>query len=237
MGLGDILSRSISYPFSDLKAFLIVGIIVLISDMDGIFSGLFGKDSFMTIIGVLIAIVFSIIVTGYAIDVLKKGIDHSNEIPDFDFSNNFIDGIKLLIVEFVYFLIPLIVTLILLLPFGVIGAGLDKMAGALGIWAVLVFILFIIFGIFGMIAQARFAVSRSMGDALSIGEVIADIKRIGVLNILLFIIVVAILLVVITLILGFVALIPVIGVIIVDVILGAFIVLFVNYGIGLLYSE
>ena len=74
-------------------------------------------------------------------------IDNSNEIPDFDFANNFVDGIKVLIIGLVYFIIPIIITLVLLFMFGAIGAGLDKMAGSLGIWAVFAVIIFIIFGI------------------------------------------------------------------------------------------
>ena len=219
MGLGDILSKSISYPFSDLTKFLIVGLIFVISDMDGIFYGLFGPNSFMAIIGIIIAIVFSVILSGYSIDVIKRGIDNSNEIPGFDLANNFVNGIKVLIIGLVYFIIPIIITLVLLFMFGAIGAGLDKMAGSLGIWAV------------------RFAISRSIGDALSIGEVFADVKRIGILNIILFLIVVSILLIVLSLILSVVAVIPIIGIVIVDLILGGFALLFVNYGVGLLYSE
>lgn len=237
MGLGDILSKSISYPFSDLTKFLIVGLIFVISDMDGIFYGLFGPNSFMAIIGIIIAIVFSVILSGYSIDVIKRGIDNSNEIPDFDFANNFVDGIKVLIIGLVYFIIPIIITLVLLFMFGAIGAGLDKMAGSLGIWAVFAVIIFIIFGIFAIIAEARFAISRSIGDALSIGEVFADVKRIGILNIILFLIVVSILLIVLGLILSVVTIIPVIGIVIVDLILGGFALLFVNYGVGLIYSE
>ncbi|MEE1150494.1 MAG: DUF4013 domain-containing protein, partial [Methanobrevibacter sp.] len=137
----------------------------------------------------------------------------------------------------VYFIIPIIITLVLLFMFGAIGAGLDKMAGSLGIWAVFAVIIFIIFGIFAIIAEARFAISRSIGDALSIGEVFADVKRIGILNIILFLIVVSILLIVLALILSVVAIIPVIGIVIVDLILGGFALLFVNYGVGLIYSE
>lgn len=237
MGIGDILSKSISYPFSDLTKFLIIGIGVIIVDLDTVFGELFGTESFMVILGFIIAVLFSIVMLGYSINVIKKGIDNSNEIPDFDFANNFVDGIKVLIIGLVYFIIPIIITLVLLFMFGAIGAGLDKMAGSLGIWAVFAVIIFIIFGIFAIIAEARFAISRSIGDALSIGEVFADVKRIGILNIILFLIVVSILLIVLALILSVVAIIPVIGIVIVDLILGGFALLFVNYGVGLIYSE
>ena len=174
---------------------------------------------------------------GYSLNVIKKGIDNSIEIPEFDFANNFVDGIKLLVIDIVYFLIPTVITIALLFIFGAIGAGLDKMAGSLGIWTVVAVIIFIIFGLFGIVAQARFAMSRSIGDALSIGEVFDDVKRIGIVKILIFLIVVSILLIVYGGILGIVTVVPVIGTIIIDILLGAFLFLFVNYGIGLLYAE
>ena len=41
MSLGDILSKSISYPFSDLTKFLMVGIALLITDFDAILSQIY----------------------------------------------------------------------------------------------------------------------------------------------------------------------------------------------------
>ena len=237
MGLGDILSKSISYPFSDLTKFLMVGIGVLIVDFDTIFGDIFGTESFMVIIGLLIAFLFSIVMSGYSISVIKKGIDNLNEIPSFDFANNFVDGIKLIIIGIVYFIIPLIITLVLLFVFGAIGSGINQVAGSLGIWGLLAVIVFIIFGIFAIVAQARFAISHSISDALSIGEVFEDVKRIGILKIILFLIIAFILIVVLALILSVMTVIPVIGAAIIDILLGGFIFLFVNYGIGLLYAE
>jgi hypothetical protein len=236
MGIGDILSKSISYPFSDITKFLIIGIGVIIVDLDTVFGELFGTESFMVILGFIIAVLFSIVMLGYSINVIKKGIDNSNEIPDFDFANNFVDGLKLMLIGFVYFIIPLIITLVLLFVFGAIGSGLNQVVGSLGIWA-LIAVIFIIFGIFAIVAQARFAISHSISDALSIGEVFEDVKRIGILKIILFLIVVSILISVLALILAIITVIPVIGVMIIDLLLGGFIFLFLNYGIGLLYAE
>ena len=237
MGLGDILSKSFSYPLSDLTKYLIVGIGIIICDLDASLGEILGPNHFIVIIAFIIAVLFSFVMAGYSVNVTKRGIDNSNDIPSFDFKDNFIDGLKLFVVFVVYFIIPTIITIALLIVFGLIGAGFRQMLGSLGIWAVLAVIIFIIFGIFAIIAQARFAISRSIGDALSIGEVFADVKRIGILNIILFLIVVSILLIVLGLILSVVTVIPVIGIVIVDLILGGFALLFVNYGIGLLYSE
>lgn len=214
-----------------------VGIGIVIFDLDAILSEIVGQDSFLVIIAFIISVLFSFVMAGYSLNVLKNGIDNSIEIPEFDFANNFVDGIKLLVIYIVYFIIPTVITIALLFIFGAIEAGLDKMVGSLGIWTVVAVILFIIFGIFGTVAQARFAMSNSIGNALSIGEVFDDVKRIGIVKILIFLIVVSILLIVYGGLLGIVTVVPIIGTIIIDILLGAFIFLFVNYGIGLLYSE
>lgn len=237
MGLGDILSKSLSYPFSDLTKFLMVGLGLVIVDFDAILSEIFGQDHFMVFIAFIIAVLFSFVVAGYSVSVTKKAMDNSNEIPGFDCKNNFVDGVKLFVVELVCFIIPVIITFVLLFMFGAIGLPLDKIAGALGIWAIVAVILFIIFGIFAVVARARYAISHSIADALSIGKVFDDVKRIGILKISLFIIITYILMLVLALILGVITFIPVFGTLIVDILLGGFIFLFLSYGIGLLYSE
>ena len=85
-----------------------------------------------------------------------------------------------ILVYLVYFIIPIIITLVLLFMFGAIGAGFKQIVGSLGIWVVFAVIIFILFGIFELAAQSRFAISHSISDALNIGEVVADVKRIGI---------------------------------------------------------
>ncbi|WP_407415922.1 DUF4013 domain-containing protein [Methanobrevibacter sp.] len=237
MGLGDIFSKSFSYPFSDLTKYLMVGLGMIICDLDASLGEIFGQDSFIVIIAFIIAVLFSFVVAGYTVNVTKRGIDNSKEIPGFDFKNNFIDGLKLFVVFLFYFIIPIIITLVLLFMFGVIGAGFGHIVGSLGIWAVFALIIFIVFGILGVVAQSRYAISHSIGYAINIGEVVEDVKRIGILKIILFLIVEHILLIVYVLILGVVTVVPAIGTMITDVILGGFLILSINYGVGLLYSK
>lgn len=98
-------------------------------------------------------------------------------------------------------------------------------------------ILFVLFSIFEIVAVARFADKGELGAALIIGEVIEDAKRVGILNIILFTIVAVILILILSLIAGVLALIPIIGIIVGVIILGGFMILFYNRGIGLLYAS
>lgn len=237
MGLGDVLSKSVSYPFPDLTKFLILGLSLLIVDLDAISSEIFGQDSFIVLIAFIIAVLFSFVVAGYSITITKRAMENSREIPAFDIRNNFIDGIRLFIVEFVYYVIPVIITIVLLFVFGVLGQQWDKIVLTLGIWAIVAFILFVMSGIFAVVARARYSISRSVGDALNFGKVWEDVKRIGLVKIILFLVIAYIILFVLALILGVITVIPVIGTVVVDVLLGGFIFLFLSYGIGLLYYD
>ena len=124
MGLGDIISDSVQYPFSDIQKFLIVGVISLFSGLSSLF-GNWGVDSFILItLAGIIGLIFTLMLSGYSISVTKYAINHSSQLPDLDFQNNLIDGIKALIVSIVYFIIPIIITLIFAIITGAMGAGL-----------------------------------------------------------------------------------------------------------------
>ncbi len=71
--------------------------------------------SYLAIIGVIlliIGIILALIISGYQLAILKTGIDLDDEAPAFDWKNDLINGIKLLIVGIVYFIIPAIIVLI-----------------------------------------------------------------------------------------------------------------------------
>ena len=64
MSLGDIISDSVQYPFSDIQKFLIVGVISLFSGLSGLF-GNWGIDSFILIsLAGIIGLIFTLILSG-----------------------------------------------------------------------------------------------------------------------------------------------------------------------------
>ena len=74
MSLGEIFSDAIKYPFSDITKFVIIGIISLLASLTGVFSS-FGMDGVAVQgIAAIIALIFSLILSGYALRVIKKGI-------------------------------------------------------------------------------------------------------------------------------------------------------------------
>ena len=150
---------------------------------------------------------------------------------------NLVNGIKTFIIGIVYFIIPIIIVVILAMITGVIGAGLDQVVAALGVTAIIAIIVFILFAIFELVALARFADTEELGAALDIGAVFEDVKKIGLLKIIAFVILAFIIIVIAMIISSILAVIPYIGLILSLLIMGAFIALFYYKALGLLYAE
>ena len=237
MSLGEILSDAIRYPFSDITKFLIVGILALLAGITRVLYPTGSDGSVIFILLAIISLVFAFIISGYGVAVIRNTIKNSDEIPGIDPVANIIDGIKVAIIGIVYYIIPLILVVIISFALGLIGAGLNQVSAMVIIASIIGIILFVLFSIFEIVAVARFADKGELGAALSIGEVIEDAKRVGILNIILFTIVAVILILILLLIAGVLALIPIIGIIVGVIILGGFMILFYNRGIGLLYAS
>lgn len=237
MNVVEIISDSIRYPFSDITKFLIVAVIALLAGLSSLSEPLGINNFFLVMIFAIISIIFSLILSGYGLDIIRNGIVGSDEIPAVDFMKNLIEGIKVLIISLVYFLIPIIISLIVFMFFGVIGTGLNHIGAATIVAVVIAVIAFIAFAIFEIIAIARFAKTGEFGDAFALGEVIEDVRRIGIGNIILFLIIFFVIAIIVLIVSVFIALIPFIGIAIAQLLVGGFIELFYNRGIGLLYSQ
>lgn len=236
MGLTDIFSDAISYPFSNITNFLIVGVLAVLASLSSILSSLGVQSSIILVLALIIGFIFTLIFSGYGVSVIKRTIEGSNDFPDIDLMANLIDGIKALIISIVYMIIPTIIAFALAAIFGVIGAGIDHIIATMGIASIIIFLVFVLFGIFEVIALAKFADTGSIGAAINIGEVFGDVTRIGILKIIIFIIILMILAFVVMFIIGVLALIPIIGIIIATLLAGAFLALFSNRALGLLYA-
>lgn len=237
MSVVEIISESVKYPFSDITKFLIVGVIALLSGISSILDPLGVNNFAIQALFGIVSIIFSVILSGYSLSVINNGISNYDEIPMFDFVKNLVDGIKVVIIGVVYFLIPIIITLIFALITGAIGAGLDHMFAALGFTVIISILLFIIFSIFELVALARFAKTDDFREAFNFGAVMEDIKNIGFVNIIVFLILATIVIIVVGIIAVILAFIPIIGYVIAEFLLGGFFTLFYYRGVGLLYSR
>ena len=237
MSLGEIFSNSIRYPFGDITKFLIVGILAMLVSLSQLIQYYGFDNAGVLAIGGIISLLLAILLAGYSVSVIKRGINHSDEIPDIDPKKNFIDGLKSFVISIVYLIIPFLIMMVIGFVTGVIGASINQFTPAMAIIAVVGIILFLVFGLLEMVAISRFASSGVWGDALSLGAVWNDAKSIGIFKIIAFLIVVLIIAVIASLIAGLLAVIPYVGLLIGQILVGGFSVLFFGKAIGLLYSE
>lgn len=121
MEILEIIKEALVFPSNNLDKLAIYIVLTFVVGLlfvgGGIFVALGLLDSsFSSIIGVLLfilGIIASFVISGYQLGILKSGIDHVDDAPEFDWKNDFINGIKLLIVNIVYFIVPAIIVLII----------------------------------------------------------------------------------------------------------------------------
>lgn len=123
MNLTGIFKESICYPFSDLAKLIILGVLLFVPTIVGVITQQF-PNAVLAVVTAILVIIFGFIVEGYSLSVIRDTIADSNAIPDFEWKNNFIDGLKLFVVEIVYGIVLAIIFAIVL---GLTG-GLDLLS-------------------------------------------------------------------------------------------------------------
>lgn len=263
MGVTDIIKDAFLYPIHDYKNWLIAGILFLIMAVVMRLMSVGGAVSIILAIVFLILIIFML---GLGIDVERQTINGSDIIPNPNPVINFKDGIKSIIVQFLYYLVPLIITVILAFVTGVFdvihrillyqstlssitgfGSGITSQAVSPGLFRELImsslttiligFIFFVIFSFLLIIGQARLAETGSIKEALNVGEVTHRIGEIGIGKLIVYVILGGICISIISMISVIFNVIPYVGMMISYFIFMSFIFLFSMRGNALLYKK
>lgn len=235
MELGEILSDALSYPFQNIKALVIYAILGIIlgiaiaGTLGGIMAGM-AADNVLAVlgsgvIGIVIALLIGFIITGYELDIIKYGIERDYGAPGIDFIRQFFNGVKFFVVNLVYMIIPIIISAILAVIFQHWLSGL------------LTAIISIIFAFALMMGQCRLAKTEDLSYALSIGEAIGDISKVGIVKVVLFVVLMFVISFVLLLIVGLInQWNTTVGGILLGI-LGVYLVFFNGRATGLLYSD
>lgn len=203
MNITEIITDSLMYPINNINAILLYMVLGIVAALVLVFTGVgvvtgnaagnLAAAGIVGFIGLIIALVLVFLISGYALDIVKYGINGRNDAPGIDFVRQIFNGIKLIIVKVVYFIIPLLITF-------VVGLFLAQwLAQIIGL------ILIIIFALAEYMAECRLAKTDQLNSALSIGDAIGDISRVGILKILVTVIIVAIISSIISSIVGAIA--------------------------------
>lgn len=257
MEILEILKNSIKYPFSDIQTFLIIGVIFLAIALFNSLGTFFESDT-LGIVGSIVGLILTVFIAGYQLDVLKFGMDLKDELPSVDIEKNLKNGVKLIVVNIVYYIIPIIVAVLLTFILGTVvysnihnahltlnstetqflnAFASPSTVGSVILVFIILFIVFVLFSLLALMAQSRLAKSGELNDALSFGKSYSDLKEIGIGKTLALIILLYIVIFVILIIFGLISAIPYIG-LIVSSLVGTTFISFMTYrAYGLLYSE
>ena len=242
MEIGDILSKSFKYPLNNGTQFMKVAVLYLLLIVPVFFSVLmiiFANSSAIlvsAIITIICYLIFALIIGGYFLSVMKEGISSSNLMPEFDFSKNIVDSIKVWVLGLLFSLIPGIIIGILLLIVTRFGSSETVFGGIICI-AFIALILEIIFCMLLSISLLRLANYDSLSEALNFSAIKEDLKAIGIGNLSVLLVVLGIISGAILFITGFLIFIPIVGTIIYIMFIVPYTYLAVCYGLGLMYSE
>ena len=236
MDITEIIGDAIVYPINNIKSLIIYMIIGLVTaflggaSLFGMMASASGNNVLAAggfgFIGVLIVIIGALLISGYGLDIVKYGIERREDGPGIDIVRQVLNAIKVLIVSFVYYIIPAIVSWLLL-----------KLLGSGILTVLIVLIIGIVFAFAEFMAICRLAKTDSLGEALAIGEAIGDISKVGMLKVLLTVIAVFVIGLIIAFIFALIARVNgTIGTILLGI-FGVYFVFFANRAVGLLYSD
>ena len=183
MDIGEIIGDAIAYPLHNIKSlviYMIIGIVAGIlggASFIGMISSVSGNNTIAAggfgFLGILILIIASLLVSGYGLDIVKFGIERRDDGPSIDIVRQIVNAIKLIVVSFVYYIVPAIISWLLLT---LLGNGI--------LTIIIVIIIAIVFAFAQFMATCRLAKYDSLGEALAIGEAIGDISKVGMIKVL-----------------------------------------------------
>ena len=217
MEIMEIIKEAMVFPSKDIVKLAVYIALSVVSVLLGAFGIIYlaigvASQSFWIIIGVIAfiaALILGFITTGYIVSIIRSGIEHEESAPQFMWKENLVTGIKFVVLNIVYFIIPGIVVLILgwvTNLFGMASIMFTRMmyasmaapanatvtiadvvpqsmiisfGNSLIIVGIVAFILFVIFGFLEIMGQCRLAKTDSLGYAVNIPEAFKDIGRIG----------------------------------------------------------
>lgn len=220
MDIIENITESIKYPLADWVKIVILTVISIVPIVN-----------FMSM--------------GYYLRIIKSALAGVDEVPDFDnLGELFIDGIKVIIVEIIYMIIPIIIFAVAVLPLLLAGDPSSIMSGLMsGLTIVLMIIGVIVTIIVSLLllpALVNMALyDGSMGAAFRFGEIMEKIAAIGWGSYILWIIAIIITAFILELVIGIIGAILIIILIgpLLWILGGAYLMMFQARSAGLLFAS
>lgn len=153
MNLGDMISNSIKFPFSDMKRFLGLFLLYLSS----------------------ITIFLFPLTMGYSLRIIEATTQGKNELPEFvEWGRMYIDGLKLILISIIYFLIPAILIILSVVMISISASSI--------VLLIIGLLVFIIINLIYITAVNNMAYEKKLEAAFDFKKILRIIKNMGWLN-------------------------------------------------------
>ncbi len=268
MDITKLFKDALIYPTKDWGKLMILGLFMVIIAILAIVSGIsiaMGQIAVSAILGTIMGIllvIIGLIYNGYSLSIISetiKNIHNSDNLPDFNWSNNIVDGLKVLVLNILYMIIPIVVTIILAYLLGIftdvsvfsqyllnnasflsnptaVDSLIQMRVNETMVQAIFV-ILAIIFSLFAIVAKARLADTGKFGSIIEFKEIFNSISNIGWGNYIIWFILMLILVIIISFVAALILVIPIIGFVIYFLIAIPYLLIFSSRAVGLIYNE
>ena len=255
MSVTELFKDSFNYAVKDsckiftLGAF-VVGIFILIflASVTGVFGLTF--TAVFGLLAAILGIITALIYNGYGLSVLRETINSNENLPEFNWLQDIVDGIKVVILFIIYMIIPVFIGIILFVLFGIaiditalnqsISTNpltlVSAFSGIAIIYPIVVFIM-LVFDVVAIIAMARLAETGRFDSIFEFKEILEKIDSIGWGDYIIFLFalyVISLLIAGVALLIG---LIPVVGFILYLLVVPAVLTIFKSRALGLIYKS
>ena len=273
MDVIEIIKDSFVFPSKDIKMLLIYEILAILAGVlaaGGTIAyalGIISPEFYLWGgLAVVVSMLIGWVLSGYLISVIKSGIELDDNVPEFEWWENFTTGFDNFIVSIVYFIIPAFIVAVVGLvtnvygnmfavvqemlyqitsvymgtsttfAFDALSQAIINLAVSLSITITAALVLFVIFSFFQTMAEARLANTGKLSEALNVFEAAKDIRRIGIGKVIAVIILVIVIVAVIEMILS--AIFSYVPILsILSIIISPYLIFFTQRSVGLLYSD
>jgi len=264
MEIIKLFEDALIYPSKELKKLIILGILFVIMSifnilpMLGIELSKYVAIDILSVISLILLFLLILIISGYSLSITRKTISNTEgSVPEFEWIKNTIDGIKVLVLTILYYIIPVIITLIALYTIGAfdfinqlvntyvihgsINPTLESIASGndpnILIILILALFLYILFSLLFLIAKAVLAETRSLATAVNMIYIFKKIGQIKWRNYIIWIILFTAISILFGVLIENIIIIPLIGIIIALLILSPYVEMFSARALGLIYNE
>lgn len=117
MKIEKLFKDCVFYPLKDWKKLLILGLLLILPVfIDSIFSwGMEYNEHIWLLFPLYLVLIFLsvLIFTGYNFSIIQSTIYDEDFLPSFEIRENIVDGIKVVCIGLIYYLIPFLIVLFL----------------------------------------------------------------------------------------------------------------------------